>query len=109
MTPVSPTIISTAGALARLVDRIAGERLLACDLEGDSLHHYQERVCLVQISTPAESFLIDPLSISDFSPLAPVMADPSVRKVFHGADYDIRSLHRDFGIEVVNLFDTMIA
>lgn len=109
MTPVSPTMISTAGALARLMDRIAGERLLACDLEGDSLHHYQERVCLVQISTPTESFLIDPLSISDLSPLAPVMADPSVRKVFHGADYDIRSLHRDFGIEVVNLFDTMIA
>jgi ribonuclease D len=27
----------------------------------------------------------------------------------HGADYDIRSLHRDFGIEVQNLFDTMLA
>jgi ribonuclease D len=27
----------------------------------------------------------------------------------HGADYDIRSLHRDFGIEVHNLFDTMLA
>jgi ribonuclease D len=27
----------------------------------------------------------------------------------HGADYDIRSLHRDFGIEVSNLFDTMLA
>jgi len=29
--------------------------------------------------------------------------------VMHGADYDIRSLHRDYGIEVNNLFDTMIA
>lgn len=109
MTPVSPTIIATADALERLVERIAGERLLACDLEGDSLHHYQERVCLVQISTPAESFLIDPLAIADLSPLAPLMGDPAIRKVFHGADYDIRSLHRDFGIAVVNLFDTMVA
>ena len=109
MTPVFPKIISTADGLTRLVEQVAAEQLLACDLEGDSLHHYQERVCLIQISTPSESFLIDPLAIPDLSPLAPVMTDPAIRKVFHGADYDIRSLHRDFGIEVTNLFDTMIA
>lgn len=89
--------------------RISGEPLLACDLEADSLHHYQERVCLIQLSTPRESVLIDPLAVPDLGALAPVLADPAVRKVFHGADYDIRSLHRDFGIEVHNLFDTMVA
>ncbi len=30
-------------------------------------------------------------------------------KIFHGADYDIRSLYRDFTIEVRSLFDTQIA
>ncbi len=104
-----PEIITTAAALEDLVQRISREPLLAFDLEADSLHHYQERVCLIQLSTPAESVLIDPLALSDLTGLAPVMADPSVRKIFHGADYDIRSLHRDFGIEVCNLFDTMIA
>lgn len=102
-------MIQTNDELAALVKLLDGERLLACDMEGDSLHHYQERVCLIQISTPSDSFLVDPLTVSDMSPLAPVMADPAVRKVFHGADYDIRSLHRDFGIEVNNLFDTMVA
>jgi len=92
-----------------MVERLGREPLLACDLEADSLHHYQEKVCLIQLSTPRESFLIDPLAFSDLSALAPIMADPSIRKVFHGADYDIRSLHRDFSIEVRNLFDTMIA
>lgn len=53
--------------------------------------------------------LIDPLALSDLSPLASVMSDASIRKVFHGADYDIRSLHRELGIEVNNLFDTMVA
>ncbi len=89
--------------------RCGGEPLLACDLEADSLHHYQEKVCLIQLSTPRESVLIDPLVFSDLSPLSVVMTDPAVRKIFHGADYDIRSLHRDFAIEVNNLFDTMIA
>lgn len=91
------------------MERLGREPLLACDLEADSLHHYQEKVCLIQLSTPRESILIDPLAFSDLTALAPVMADAAVRKLFHGADYDIRSLHRDFGIEVHNLFDTMIA
>ena len=102
-------MIKTNDELVKLVKLLDGEGLLACDLEGDSLHHYQERVCLIQISTPFDSFLVDPLTISDMSPLAPVMANPAIRKVFHGADYDIRSLHRDFGMEVNNLFDTMVA
>jgi ribonuclease D len=92
-----------------LAQRINKEPLLACDLEADSLHHYQERVCLIQLSTPRESVLIDPLAVTDLASLAPVLADPLVRKIFHGADYDMRSLHRDFGIEVCNLFDTMVA
>lgn len=91
------------------MQRIGGEPLLAFDLEADSLHHYQERVCLIQLSTPGESVLIDPLAFPELSMLAPVLADHAVCKIFHGSDYDIRSLHRDFGIEVCNLFDTMVA
>jgi ribonuclease D len=104
-----PEIVATPAALLELVARLSREPLLAVDLEADSLHHYQEKVCLIQISTPGESVIIDPLALPDLSPLAPVLADPAIRKLFHGADYDIRSLHRDFGIEVRNLFDTMVA
>ena len=75
----------------------------------DSLHHYQEKVCLIQVSTRNESWLIDPLALKDLSPLAAPLGDPGILVVMHGADYDIRSLHRDFGIEVQNLFDTMLA
>jgi ribonuclease D len=32
-----------------------------------------------------------------------------VRKIFHAADYDLRSLYRDFGLEVRGLFDTMVS
>ena len=102
-------MINTPAALEGLADRLRQEQLIACDLEADSLHHYREKVCLIQFSTPEYSALVDPLAVTDLSAIAPVMADPAIRKIFHGADYDIRSLHRDFGIEVNNLFDTMIA
>ncbi len=102
-------IITTPAALLTLANRLTGESILACDLEADSMHHYREQVCLLQISVPGANFLIDPLACPDLSPLASLFADPTVRKVFHGADYDVRSMYRDFGIEINNLFDTMIA
>jgi ribonuclease D len=82
---------------------------IAVDLEMDSLHNYREKVCLIQISTRHHSWLIDPLVLDDLSPLADPLSDSDILVVMHGSDYDIRSLHRDFGIEVKNLFDTMIA
>lgn len=105
----SPEIVCTSDALLRLVVRLEREKILAFDLEADSMHHYTEKVCLIQVSTEKETTLTDPLPLSDLSPLAPIMADPAIIKVFHGADYDVRSLHRDFRIEINNLFDTMIA
>ncbi|MBT0664849.1 HRDC domain-containing protein [Geobacter pelophilus] len=98
--------ISQLELAAKLLER---EPLLACDLEADSMHHYKEKVCLVQISSPGASYIIDPLACQDLSILAPIFANPRICKIFHGADYDVRSLHRDFGIEIHNLFDTMIA
>lgn len=95
--------------LYRIGAGLQKEEAIGVDLEADSMFHYQERVCLVQISTRTQNILIDPLAVKDVSPLTPVFADSRVRKVFHGADYDIRSLYRDFGIEVHSLFDTEIA
>lgn len=95
--------------LKKIMPELQAEPVIGVDLEADSMFHYQERVCLVQISTGRLNLLVDPLSIEDLSPLAPVFADNRIKKVFHGADYDIRSLARDFGIEVSALFDTQIA
>ncbi|MFH1027730.1 MAG: ribonuclease D [Pseudomonadota bacterium] len=102
-------IITDARRFSEVAALLGQETELAVDLEMDSLHHYQEKVCLIQISTRSESWLIDPLALKDLSPLAAPLGDPGILTVMHGADYDIRSLHRDFGIEVRNLFDTMIA
>jgi ribonuclease D len=95
--------------LRRTAKHLQTGDIIGVDLEADSMFHYQEKVCLVQMASNDRTFLIDPLALKDLSPLAPVFADPGVRKVFHGADYDIRSLYRDFGIEVRSLFDTQIA
>ncbi len=102
-------LIEQPGQLTELCRHLAKVPELALDLEADSLHHYREKVCLLQISDRHSTWLIDPLQVSDLSPLAPLLADPKRLVVLHGGDYDIRSLHRDFGITVARMFDTMIA
>jgi len=64
-------------------------------------------VCLMQVSTRTEDFLVDTLSLrSHIHILNSSFTDPKIVKVFHGADSDIVWLQKDFGVYVVNLFDT---
>lgn len=100
--------VSRTEDLSTLVGSMEGERL-AIDTEADSLHHYPEKVCLVQLSHAGTDYLVDPLDGVDLTVLSTVLGDPSVTKILHGADYDLRVLNRDFGLEVRGLFDTMVA
>ncbi len=102
--------VRTPEALASLVETLNGARAVALDSESDSLHHHFEKVCLVQLASDrGGAWLVDPLAVRDLRPLAPLVADPSVLKVFHGADYDVTTMKRDFGFSFGSLFDTMIA
>jgi ribonuclease D len=103
------SLIENYSDLSRVALEISKEAVIGVDLEGDSLFHYQEKVCLIQISTNHKNIIIDPLSLQDLSILAPIFANPNIRKIFHGSDYDIRSLYRDFNIKVKSLFDTQLA
>ncbi len=107
----SPTRwVRTPDQLDALVDELDGCRAIGIDTEADSLHHYTEKVCLIQLSAfGGASWLVDPLALPSLSPLAPILADRSVLKVLHGGDNDVRSLRRDFGFSFQTMFDTSIA
>ena len=108
--PSTARWIRTADQLVELVDSLAGCRAIGFDTEADSLHHYTEKVCLIQLAAlGGASWLVDPLALRDLAPLAPIFADPSVLKVVHGGNNDVSSLRRDFGFEFRTMFDTAIA
>ena len=102
-------MVESDEALVAAVASLSSASVLGIDTESDSFHHYQEKVCLVQISDLHTDYVIDPLRVGDMSPLGALFAERSIVKVFHGADYDVVSLKRDFGFKFANLFDTMIA
>ncbi|MGH7605718.1 MAG: ribonuclease D, partial [Gemmatimonadales bacterium] len=103
------TYVATPGALTALVESVRREPRVAVDTEAASFHRYRDRIYLIQLSTPRETALIDPLAVADLAPLGTILADPEIEKVFHDADYDLRVLDRDYGFRAVRLFDTRIA
>jgi exosome complex exonuclease RRP6 len=87
---------------------------IAVDLEAHSYRSFAGIVCLIQMSfriansDVIHNYIIDTLKLHDHVNicLASILANPTVVKVLHGADMDIQWLQRDFGLYVVNLFDT---
>jgi exosome complex exonuclease RRP6 len=102
------TYIDTAGELGRLASKLEAERVVAIDLENHSLHSYQGFLCLMQVSTRREDFIVDCLALrEEIGPvLGPMFANEKIVKVMHGARSDIVWLQRDHGIYLANLFDT---
>lgn len=101
--------ISSTSALRAIIPQLANQPFLSVDTESNSLYAYREQVCLIQISTRTDDYIIDPLTIDDMSALLPVFADARIEKIFHAVEYDIMGLKRDFGMAINNIFDTMLA
>lgn len=118
--PLPPAIyVDTDEKLRRCVAEIAAQMrvngagnskpLIGVDTESNSLYAYRERVCLIQLSTRAKDYIVDPQRVRDLELLRPLLADAAIEKVFHAAEYDLMCLKRDYGFEVRGLFDTMVA
>jgi ribonuclease D len=103
------TLITAREHLEEVVVELRQETRLAIDTESNGFYAYQEQVCLLQMSSPREDFIIDPIAVPDLSPLGELMADPRIEKVFHAGEYDVLCLKRDYGFRFANMFDTMIA
>src|SRR5690606_1497241 len=92
---VAMEYVQTDAGLEAIAHDVAGVPLLAVDTEAAGYHRYQDRICLVQLSTRTDTYLIDTLAVSGLTALAPVLANPETEIVLHDADYDLRLLRRD--------------
>lgn len=111
--PASFRWIDTDEDLAAIVDALSsklerGEYTRAfLDTEADSLHHYSEKLCLLQLAAGGEYFLIDPLKCSNL-PLLFTLLDRT-ELWLHGADYDLTLLKRQCAWTPSRVHDTQIA
>ncbi len=101
--------IESEKELQQVCEDLLKEKIIGVDLEADSMHCFKEKICLIQIATQKQAYLIDPFEIKAAPFFIRVLENSDVMTVFHGADFDIRSLDREYQARVKNLFDTEIA
>jgi ribonuclease D len=106
-------LVDTPVKMKRCVEEISTAKPseIAFDVEAYNPSKYAQLTCMLQItSTAGKEYVIDVLAPGvwdEVHGLAPFFLDPSIVKIGHSiGGLDVRSLHRDFGIFVVNAFDT---
>jgi ribonuclease D len=115
---------SAAGPLASAEDlaaaAVAARRhsRIGIDTEFMSEGRYRALLCLVQIAVDDDRGpqhpgpridLIDSLDDVDITPIAELLADPSIEVVLHAGRQDVAILRRAWNTEITNIFDTQLA
>lgn len=95
--------------LEEFADRASASPVLAVDTEFVREKTYYPRLCLVQLSTEREQAVVDPLAGVSPAPVARLLSNPFVTKVFHACSQDMEALQRWCGALPSPIFDTQVA
>jgi ribonuclease D len=108
--------LATSADIAQAAELARASGRLGIDTEFMSEGRYRALLCLVQVAIDNPDhdgapliYLIDALADVDPTPLARLLADPSVEVVLHAGRQDAAILRRAWKTELNNLFDTQIA
>ncbi|PZU92484.1 MAG: ribonuclease D [Chelatococcus sp.] len=103
-------LISTTAELAEACARLAKHPFVTVDTEFLRETTYYPRLCLIQLASPDEAVLVDPLAPDlDLAPFFGLMVDEAVVKVFHAARQDLEIVWMLGRVLPVPLFDTQVA
>ena len=116
-TPVIPPIesnvifIHNEAGVIDMLEEIKTVKEVVISLLNHCFRSFQGYCCIIQISTRFKDYAIDALVLRQKigNLLGPICANPGLIKIFHNGQQEILWLQRDFGIYIVNCFDTFEA
>ncbi len=77
-----------------LLPRLTAAPAIAIDTEADSLHHYYEKVCLIQLTVAGANYIVDPLAPIDLTRFLEILEQKPL--ILHDAGYDLRMMKTSF-------------
>ena len=101
--------IDSNEGLAEYCASIGGASYCVVDTEFIRESTYYPELALIQIASGDRLACVDPLAINDLEPLAELLVEPGLLKVFHSSSQDLEVLYQKFGTVPSPVFDTQLA
>ena len=102
-------LVSTTDDLPELVAAIESADLVGMDTEFVAEDCYRPDLCLLQVSTRDDVFIVDPHTIEDLSPIWELFVDGGRRVIVHAGREEILFAYRSTGRSIPSLFDVQLA
>lgn len=108
--PYTPdyTYIETEDAARKALTYLDRHPMLGLDTETDGLDPITNKVILIQLGTAHKAFLFDMRKLG-IDLLEPLLTSDKHLKLLQHAKFDYQMLKYNFGVQVKNIYDTMIA
>jgi len=101
-------LVEDQNRLTELADLLAKEKAVALDIEATTLDPYTAELLLLQIATPSTAYVFDSRKLN-LAPLKKVISQEKTVKIIQNAKFDYGMLKAQTGMEINNIFDTMLA
>ena len=102
-------LIQSQSILDSAIAEISQNSHIAVDTEFYWMRTYYPELCLIQIATVNDIYLIDTIADLDFSALNHIFETNSIQKIIHSAPNDAPIIKRFLDCEINNIFDTQLA
>src|SRR5438552_14849105 len=110
-------LVTTPEELRRAVSELSNAQVIGLDTETTDLDPYLARLRLIQLATLDGVFIIDLNRFVDtdlkrgeaLAPLRQLLSSPRPIKIAHNAKFDAKFIKHNLSVDLVGLFDTLLA
>lgn len=101
--------INTAEALNSFYQANHSVEWMGFDTEFVGEKTFVPLLCLIQVTTPNGTYLIDTIRLQNIEPFLKLIKDPKILKITHAGENDYRLIYQKYHVLPQNIFDTQIA
>ena len=103
------TLIENQEHLERSMRTLTSAPWVAIDTEFIPEKRYRPQLCIIQIATPDENYIIDCKYVHDLHPFLSILQDEDIVKITHAGKNEYEIFYGEYGILPKNVLDTQIA